>query len=488
MPIMFQHLPREELGLWLLLGQSWAALGIFDLGFGVTLTRRIAFAKGKSGADFNVALTEETRQDIADLVATGRRVYRALAIFAFVFSFGAGFFYLRELDLNTVSLSHVWLAWGVLCLSQAFAVWASIWTCFLQGVGYIGWDSILASLVGALTLIIQIGVVLLGGGLVALAIVAACGALGQRFAIVGFARTKKPELFSVQGSWRLHMVKGMMPLALRAWLTSLGTTLVLNTDQLFVGRIMSTSDLPPYRAAYLILLNLNVLSVTMASASAVFVSHLWQAGELGEVHRIVVRNLRLGLGFMACSGACVLALGHRLFDLWLGVGNFVGYPVLIVFFVLLFLEAQCFIVTTSSRATEDEAFAPWALSAGLLKLGLSALLGMRYGLVGIAMGTLIAQLVTNHWFMVYRGLRRLRMSLRQHALKVLAPVIVACMVTFSAVGLTEWLTSGMPLWAQVLLGCGVAGCVLIGLFWTLVLEESQRRRLITYSGVRPSRA
>ena len=43
LPVLFRHLPKEELGVWLLLGQSWAALGIFDLGFGVTLTRRIAF-------------------------------------------------------------------------------------------------------------------------------------------------------------------------------------------------------------------------------------------------------------------------------------------------------------------------------------------------------------------------------------------------------------------------------------------------------------
>src|SRR6266403_4267039 len=72
LPVLFRHLPKEELGVWLLLGQSWAALGIFDLGFGVTLTRRIAFAKGKSGSEPNTPLMPETLAEIADLVATGR--------------------------------------------------------------------------------------------------------------------------------------------------------------------------------------------------------------------------------------------------------------------------------------------------------------------------------------------------------------------------------------------------------------------------------
>src|SRR5436189_6224750 len=75
MPVLFRHLPKEELGVWLLLGQSWAAMGILDLGIGVTLTRRIALAKGKSGGDPNAPFTPESLREIADLAESGRRIY-----------------------------------------------------------------------------------------------------------------------------------------------------------------------------------------------------------------------------------------------------------------------------------------------------------------------------------------------------------------------------------------------------------------------------
>jgi O-antigen/teichoic acid export membrane protein len=482
MPVLFRHLPKEELGVWLLLGQSWAALGIFDLGFGATLTRRIAFAKGKSGSDPVAELTDETLREIADLVATGKRVYRALAVFAFVFSLGAGFFYLRTLHLGAVPFSQVWLAWSVICLSQALGVWANVWNCILLGVGYVGWDAVLGSLASALTLLAQIIVVLLGGGLVSLAVAAAAGALTQRFLMLGFARRRRPEIFTIHGQWKFALVKSMTPLALRAWATALGLTLALNTDQLFIGKIVGAAELPPFRAAYLILLNLNMLAVTVAGSSAVFISHLWQAGEVSQVHHIVTRNLKLGLGLMACGGACVLGLGQRLFDLWLGTGNFVGYPVLIIFFVLLFLEAQCFIVTTSSRATEDEAFALWAIAAGALKVVLSTVLGLRFGLLGIALGTLLAQLATNHWFMVFRGLRRLRMSLRQHVKQVLLPVGVLFVVTIGAVWLVVRVLSGFPLLLVVGAGCVMSGTLLLIALWALVLEADQRRRLVAHFG------
>src|SRR3954466_12381037 len=95
LPVLFRHLPKEELGVWLLLGQSWAAIGILDLGIGVTLTRRIALAKGKTGPAPTAALTPASLREIADLVESGRRVYHVMSAAVFLASWLAGYFYLR---------------------------------------------------------------------------------------------------------------------------------------------------------------------------------------------------------------------------------------------------------------------------------------------------------------------------------------------------------------------------------------------------------
>ena len=482
MPVLFRHLPKEELGVWLLLGQSWAAMGILDLGFGVTLTRRIALAKGKSGGDPNAPLTDETRREIADLVFCGRRIYRIMAAGVFLVSWALGFFYLRGLDLHGLSHATVWTAWTILCACQALGVWGTVWTCLLQGVGYIGWDAILGSFVNAATLSVQIIAVLCGGGLVALAAIAAGGAILQRGLVRWFARRRQPDLFALRGTWNRAVLKGMPALALRAWLTATGITLVLNTDQLFIAKMEGASELPAYRAAYLVLLNVNMLAVTVASASAVFISHLWQAGNIPGVQRIVIRNLRIGLGIMACGGACILGLGPKLFDVWLGPGNFIGYAILSVFFLLLFLEAQCFVITTSSRATEDEAFAKWAMGAGLLKLVLSFILGWRYGLLGIALSTLLAQLATNHWFMVLRGLHRLQIGLRRHNREVLLPVGIVFVVTLISVSAIRFALVQATAAVVVFSAAAVSAIVLGVTLWNLVLEQHQRVRLLNRLG------
>lgn len=477
LPVLFRTLPKEELGIWLLLGQSWATLGILDLGFGVTLTRRIAFAKGKSGSDPNVALNDQTRAEIADLLATGLHIYRVLAVLAFMVSFGLGFIYLRSLALESVSLPAVWTAWGILCLSQALTVWAAPWTSLLQGVGYIGWDALLATFINAVTLTGQIVVAMCGGGLMSLAVVAAIGALAQRGLVLGFARRNRPELFQLCGVWRQRIFHSMIGVALRAWGTSFGIVLASQTDQLFIAKFQGADEVPAYRAAQVLAVNLNMLAATLAGASSVFISHLWQAGKLLEIHSILRRNLRLGLGLVAIGGATILGLGSRLFDVWLGPGHFIGYPTLIALLAWQFFEVQAHITSSASRATEDEYYLLSSLIGGGVKLVLAWWFVKSLGLTGVALASLVSQLFTNHWLMVVRGLSRL-----DYSVFIFAADVLGCVVPVGAVAfLTSWLLVNCLAdgWS-VLLGLAASGCLLVLYAWGAVASNSERTKILRF--------
>ena len=479
MPVLFRHLPKEELGVWLLLGQSWAAMGILDLGFGVTLTRRIALAKGKSGGQLDAPLNDTTLREIADLVSAGRRIYRWMALGVFVVAWSLGFFYLRNLELQNLSPATVWIAWTILCACQALTVWATVWTCLLQGVGYIGWDALIASFISAAMLIGQIVVVLCGGGLVALAAIAAVAVLLQRALTRTFARRCRPELFALQGKWNPEVLKGMGALAFRAWLTAMGTILVFNSDQFFIASAKGTEQIPAFRAAYVLVHNLTVLAVTFGGASAVFISHLWQSGDLPQVHRIVERNCRLGLLIMLFSAAVLGVAGHELFNVWLGPGNFVGFAILGVFVLYETLEAQSYIISGSSRATEDEAFAVCSILAGVLKIVLSILLLRWWGLLGLACATLLSLLLTNHWYFVWRGLSRLKLPLGGYLRTVIVPSALwfgaAC-----ALGYGVSIAVGQVAdWTRLLSVTGTIGLLFLVALWTSVLSPHERGRIRT---------
>ncbi len=451
-------------------------MGILELGFGSTLTRRIAFANGRA-SDSSSTPSDSAASQITTLMAVGRRVYWFLACIAFMVSAGAGYLYLRGLDLSSVPLVTAWAAWLILCVSQAFTVWAGVYSCFLQGTGYVGWDSILASLINFLILSSQIVAVLLGGGLIVLASVAAIGALCQRFVFLGFVRRKVPEVFQIRGRWDGAVFQSMVPHATRAWLTTLGFALVGQTDQFFIAQFKGAAEIPAYRAAFVVCVNFNIISVTFAQASSVFISQLWQTGRLAEVHRIVLRNLRLALLIMGCSAGFLLASGEKLFDQWLGAGHFIGYHILAIFCIWQFLEVQAYALLVCSRATEDEAFAFSTLGGGLLKLFLAWFLIGKFGLLGLACASLVAMLCTNYWYAVWRGLRRLQIPFGVYLRTCLLPVFGAALICYAfGSGILATTASISPIASLGLSGSAV--CVAFALaVWFFVVEAHQKARI-----------
>ncbi len=475
MPVLFRHLAREELGVWLLMSQTSAMFGILDLGFGITLTRRIAFAKGRDG---NLpAHLNSWPDEIATLAAIGRRVYRALACLAFIIPAAGGFVYLRGLELTSVSLASAWIAWLVLCISQAFNMWAGVYSCLLQGTGYVGWDSLIASFTNALMLGAQIAVVLFGGGILTLASIAAVAALGQRLVLFQWARGKNPHLFRISGEWNGAVFRSMVPFAVRAWLTTLGFALVGQTDQFFIAQFKGTTEIPAYRAAFVICVNFNIVAVTFAQASSVFISQLWQAGKLVEVHRVVLRNMRLALLIMGCSAGLLLAGGEGLFNLWLGVGNFIGYPILALFCMWQFLEVQAFAFSLCSRATEDEAFAFSTLGGGVLKLLLAGALTRWFGLLGLASASLIAMLCTNYWYAVWRSLRRLQIPFILYLKTCLFPVLFIAAACYAVGrGIVIGAISTSPIVSLSVIAGLIAGIFSMAV-WFFVVEAHQKFRI-----------
>jgi O-antigen/teichoic acid export membrane protein len=478
-PILFNKLGQEELGFWFMLGQSGAFLNLMDLGVTSTITRRFALAKGKSGHHPDVKLNEISRRKIADLMASSKIIYHFLTIGIFLIAWVTGFLFIGQIELQQLDYQTIWIAWTIMCISHAVGVWAMMWTCLLQGLGYMAWDSLLWTFINVFTLCIQIVVVFMGGGLIALAVVAVMGALATRVATFLVVRKKQPELFAITGHWNGKQVRSMLSPAFKSWQTELGIFLILKTDQYFIAYFQGAENIPVYHAAYQIVLNLHTLAISFAKASSVFISQLWESGEITKAQQVVQRNLRLGLSLMLCGVASLILVGENVISLWLGKGHFVGYSVLIVFCIMLILDSQYMMITTASRATEDEAFAPWLIAAGLLNLLFTFLLIKPFGLLGVALATLLAQSLTINWYGVYRGLQRLQMNFGNHLKQVLMPSATVFLISifFGWIMLNTLPASSGDI-ATVITGLTSTGIVLMGAWWFLVLDRSLHKRII----------
>lgn len=479
-PALFRFMGKEELGLWYLLANSQSFLGLLSLGITPTLMRHIALAKGKSGSDPEVELTEETKQHIGDLVVTGRVVLQCLAVVVFLIAWGSGYGLINQIELNTVSPQTVFWAWTLMCAGYAVGVWLSYFDCLLAGMGYVGWDGLIGTVTYLLIILSNIIAVLLGGGLLALGAISLVASLIQRFIFLSIIRWRFPELLSFPGKWNAQYAKALVKPSLYWWLTDLGAFLILRTDAYFIALLKGAQNIPSYQAAYTLVANLSQVALAFAYSSGVFISQAWQAGALNTVHHMTLRNARLGLSVMAAGVAFLIVVGKEFIELWLGKGNFIGYSVLLVFCIMLTLDTQHGILISCSRATEDEKYAPWALTAGVLNLIFSWVLIKPLGLLGVAIGTMLAQMLTTNWYAVYRPMVRLKLNFGIYLRQVVglwATILVCCLSLSWLAKKSLFLLGINSNWAVLAATAVVCGVVLSTSLWTSVLEDRHRRSI-----------
>ena len=478
LPVMFRFMGQEELGIWLVLGQSTMLFGFLtEAGLTPTLTRRIAFVAGKSRTGLDDPLDEAARRELATLMASGALTYRMASIGVFVIAFTLGSLYLHSLDLQHLSPATVWSAWIVLCVGYATSTWSGLWLAVANGLGHVATATLVSTAVGVATLLAQVTVVLVGGGLVWLAIVSAIAGIASRFVLRLYIRLRQPDLLLLRGHFDRSLVRDLLGLSAKAWLTALGFVL-FKMDQYFIAFYLDAKAVPAYYVAYTILHNLALLALALGEASSVFVSRLWQAGALQEVQEIVLRSLRITLILTACGVATLMAVGADVIGVWVGPENFVGYPVLAILSLMFILHVQQNAVLTFSRATENEVYAVPFLVAGGLNLVLSWILVQAIGVLGVALATLLAQLPTTNWMVLHDGLRRLKLPattyLRTCGLPLLGVFLTALLATMAAVQDRSLLPTPI---GRVLVAAVIAGLVCLGGLWLFGLSAATRDRI-----------
>jgi O-antigen/teichoic acid export membrane protein len=263
--------------------------------------------------------------------------------------------------------------------------------------------------------------------------------------------------------------------------TNFGAVLILGTDNLLIALALGTAAIPGYEAVARLVNTAMLVSLFAVTSSSPFVSNAYAAGDTGGVVRILLRNARLCMALMLTIVACLGVYGEQIVGLWLGPGRFVGYPVLIVFLVILTLEAHHVIHATVIMATGRVVFHWLALGAGLLSVSLSIALVRHLGLLGVVLGTLLAQVITNNWYVPYYTLRALGLSPVTYLLKVVAPLVLTfALMCATALFVRVTLGQALPPALLVVLGSGVTGLVGAIAIFLLVLEPPERRWLLRW--------
>ena len=446
-------LPRELAGVWLLFWSFGSYLAFFDLGIGPTLSREIAF----------LSANKDRLPAIADLAATCLSIYLCVAALLLAVAVLAGWILLPTLKLQTISSGDAMLSWGLFVAGACLNLLGNLSFSVLTGEGQVATERLTRAFIMVLWLALSSYALMAGHGLIGLSLAWLVNAFIGRSLAMAVLKLRVHGLYLSRGRWRSDVARRLANPSARWALTQLGALLILQTANVVIAWNLGPAAIPSYEATSRVVMAVGMIALLSTNASVPFYSRAFAANNISGLRSLLYRNVHQSMITMAAAIAVLGAFAPELFSTWLGHGNFVGYAVLMAMTIMMTLEIHHVAHASLTMASGHIPFVRAAIIAGVINLAFSLVLVRYIGLLGIALGTMAAQMLTNNWYAPYATLRLLGISLGLY-LRVVVPRFLGLLTIFGSIEATLALVlHGYAPILRLAVGIGAAGVTYITL-------------------------
>lgn len=454
-PIILHYLGLTQYGLWAILFSLASYVGIGGLGLGPSLTRVVAKATVKhdvAGASTAVTLTAAFQLTVAavllllivpwgDALVAFFKVNSAMseAFTLALYYVGAGLglrlvtdvFYAALLGINAKPRADLLRAGGHI----------------LDTIAYIGAAVALGDLVslarfGALSGLLSLSLF----GLVTARAIPLQVSLPAVRAVAGDLARLSP--------WNLTMM--------------LGGLVIFSTDNLVIAYVLGPDAVALYAVAFQAVYFCATLTFQITDGLQPTIAlHYWGAREV-QMRRALALSADLSAFVGGFFTVVLVFFGPGLLALWVGRDVFVGHATWFILALIPLLHGIVHSYASAWLMTGD--LRPMALLNALeaaANLGLSLWWAGVWGVAGVALGTIVAQALTNAWFLPWRLGQRAGL----HGIPPLTtrPVALGGLLIALGLGWLSYRNAGFTL-----VGCAIAAIVLVAWAFTLVSPKSGR--------------
>jgi O-antigen/teichoic acid export membrane protein len=319
-------------------------------------------------------------------------------------------------------------------------------------------------------------VLLLGGGLLGMAVVSILVNLFMQIPAVWLIRRNAPLLhFGWCGARRsyLHTVASFSS---ALFVINIAGQLQTKTDEIVIGIALPVSNVTPYSIAHRLSELPQMLTDQFMKLIMPLASQLHSENDQGRLRQLYIISTRLTLASFLPLGLGVIILAKPFLTAWVGVA-YAPYSGLVVLLIIASLMDTLMWPASAilQGIFRHRLLALSALASGLANLALSIVLVRPLGLAGVALGTLIPTTIESLFFVIPYTLRIVGIDLRTSLKKMFLPALVpAVLMVFVLTGLRELLR---PTSIISILAIGGAGFVVYSLAYLSMSASSQERRM-----------
>ena len=389
-PVILQFISKPLYGFWITALSILGYLGIMDLSLGMSLGHFVARMPEREGKAFDQLVNAA----FFSFLGIGLLI---LVIGLWMSSYIPGWFNIPGEDAATVILAFC-IAVAGLAISLPLSTFGGV----ITGGQHMAVSITINAVSALLGIALSIILVFNGLGLISLAIahifkILIAGLMGYLFCKLRYY----PKLVLSPFFIKRDVVKRLASYGGFLQLGRIANTVILSTDAILIAAILGAGEVPAYAftSKLAVLVSASLIS-KLPSALFPALSQMYANGEMEKIQSIFVRlagySIRVSIVF-----GCFLVIGNKEFvSLWVGSDFFAGNALNLIFIFWIFMDSLyrgTGIVIKASGTLKEWSFV--SIVEALLNLGISIFLGIKIGLVGIALGTAISRTVSGVWFM-----------------------------------------------------------------------------------------
>jgi O-antigen/teichoic acid export membrane protein len=228
-------------------------------------------------------------------------------------------------------------------------------------------------------------------------------------------------------------------------------------DAVIIGVALPVRFVTPYNFAQRLATGTSIAGDQFGRVLLPLATEMGSGQDPAVLRRLFLAAIRLSLGIALGVGLPIAILGGHILSLWVGP-QYAAYGI-----VVLLLAVAAIIDLPSGPAgyvlqsiERHQPVAWMAVGGGLANVGISIALVGRYGINGVAAGTLIATAVEITLFVIPYAARVLGVSAREFMAEVIAPLFLPAVVLGGIlVGGDSLLALGSALYLALVIGAGL---------------------------------
>ena len=469
-PVLIHGLGDARYGVWSLVADLIGYYGLLDVGIGGAVSHYVARYLGKND-----------RSGVRETLSTALITLTGMGLVVMAIGCALIVAFPHIFDTRGVNLNEIRSALLIMSLTIGVSFPMAVFNASL--IGHRRMDIVNANEVSIRILVAIASWIVIkhGSGMVGLAMVVASGRILSWVAgIIASKRVGAP--FPARRFFRLGQLQELISYGGKNALINIAMLINYRTDSFVVGIFLGVKWITFFSIGSTLVQYCSDAILAVTRAFTPHLTHEDSRGEDSELKRLYLLGVRLA-GLLATSAAAyLLVFGKDFIRLWLGPAYVSGpltYRSDIVMMVLLGASFPRLLQNISWQlllATRNQSYLMWLIiGEACANLTLSLILVRWYGLLGVALGTMIPVIISQAGLLPAYVLRTYHIPLREYGIKGLGRPFLCGGVIFI---LTRWMVGVYPpvawsvLFSQVILAAllGVTLIMVVG----LTHEERQR--------------